>query len=56
MSIEQLRIQEEKTVKLPEDFRLIAANRDIAAKSGRAYLKDRGFTEKRYMPLQDRRQ
>lgn len=43
---EQLRIQEEKTAKLPEDFRLIAANRDIAAKSGRAYLKDRGFTEK----------
>ena len=40
---EQLRIEKEKVVKLPEDFRLIATSRCHEAKLARAYLKNRGF-------------
>jgi DNA primase len=42
---QQLRLEEEKTVKLPEDFRLIATDRGHAAKLARAYLENRGFTK-----------
>jgi len=43
---EQLRIEKEKIVELPEDFRLIATSRGHASKLARAYLENRGFTEK----------
>jgi DNA primase len=43
---EELRIEEKKTIALPQDFRLIATSRGIAAKSGKAYLMSRGFSEK----------
>ena len=43
---EQLRIEKEKAVELPEDFRLIATSRGHDAKIARTYLKNRGFTEK----------
>lgn len=42
---EQIRIEEKKTVKLPEDFRLIATSRGHSAKIARAYLENRGFKE-----------
>lgn len=43
---EQIRIEEKKTVKLPEDFRLIATSRGHEAKLARTYLENRGFKEK----------
>lgn len=42
---EQIRIEEKKTVKLPEDFRLIATSRGHEAKLARTYLENRGFKE-----------
>ena len=42
---EQVRIEEKKIVKLPEDFRLIATSRGHSAKIARVYLKNRGFKE-----------
>jgi DNA primase len=42
---EQLRIEKEKVVTLPEDFRLIATSGGHEAKLARAYLKNRGFTK-----------
>ncbi len=43
---EQIRIEEKEVIKLPEDFRLIAASRGHEAKIARAYLENRGFDEK----------
>ena len=43
---EQVRIEEKKIVKLPEDFRLIATSRGHEGKLARAYLENRGFKEK----------
>jgi DNA primase len=42
---EQLQIEKEKSVVLPEDFRLIATARGHTAKIARAYLENRGFKE-----------
>jgi hypothetical protein len=42
----QIRIEQEKTIELPEDFRLIATSRGHSAKIARSYLENRGFTEK----------
>ena len=42
---EQVRIEKENTVALPEDFRLIAASRRHEAKIAKSYLEDRGFKE-----------
>ena len=43
---EQLRIEKEKIVALPEDFRLIATSRGNRPKLARSYLASRGFAEK----------
>ena len=37
--------KQREAIVLPGDFRLIAGNRCIAARNGRAYLKNRGFTK-----------
>ena len=42
---EQVRIEEKKIVKLPEDFRLIATSRGHETKTARTYLENRGFKE-----------
>ena len=41
----QVRIEEKKAIKLPEDFRLVATSRGHSAKLARAYLKNRGYKE-----------
>tara|TARA_A100001011_G_scaffold376412_1_gene438970 strand:- start:6741 stop:7700 length:960 start_codon:yes stop_codon:yes gene_type:complete len=43
---ERLRIDEEEVITLPEDFRLVTADRGHGAKVARAYLEARGFTQK----------
>jgi len=43
---EQLRIEKEKIITLPEDFRLITTSRGNRSKLARSYLASRGFTEK----------
>jgi DNA primase len=43
---ECIQTEQRKNIILPSDFRLIATNRDITARSGRDYLKNRGFKEK----------
>lgn len=42
---DSLRIEKEKIIALPGDFRLISAARESEAKPARAYLKNRGFKE-----------
>ena len=42
----QIRIEQEKTIELPKDFRLIATSRGHEAKIARSYLENRGFKEK----------
>ena len=39
----QIRIEQEKVIELPEDFRLVATSRGHTGKIARAYLKNRGF-------------
>ena len=42
---EQVRIEKEKVITLPEDFRLVATSRGHETKLARSYLQNRGFTE-----------